>query len=366
MFNNVYQGKRVFVTGHTGFKGSWLCEWLIGLGAEVTGFSLPLAKNQKLFEQLELEKRILSSVEGDIRDHSALQNAISEARPDFVFHLAAQPLVRLSYREPILTFKTNFDGTLNLLEALRTKSEPCIAVIVTTDKCYENREWLNSYREEDALGGRDPYSASKACSEIVTHSYRRTFFDSESPVNVASARAGNVIGGGDWAEDRIVPDIVRAIRKTEPVVVRNCQATRPWQHVLEPLSGYLWLGAKMSTSRQNNFATYDCFNFGPSLDSNQAVIELVRRMICVMGGTWRDDSPKDQPHEASRLNLSIDKAFHVLGWSPLWDFDESIRETAEWYQVDLAGGDVLHKTKEQISNYCRAAVKRDLAWAKSE
>jgi len=244
MFRGLYAGKKVFVTGHTGFKGSWLCEWLLGLGAEVTGYSLRPPTQPALFEQIALAGR-LKHIIGDIRDLPGLSRALKEAQPEFVFHLAAQPIVRDSYISPVQTFEVNLMGTVHVLEALRSVSHPCAAVLVTTDKCYENKEWAYGYREDAPLGGHDPYSASKAAAEVAISSYRRSFFQSH-PVSVASARAGNVIGGGDWAVDRIVPDCIRALEKKQPIPVRNPRATRPWQHVLEPLSGYLWLGACLS------------------------------------------------------------------------------------------------------------------------
>ena len=249
MFCGLYAGKRVLVTGHTGFKGSWLCEWLLGLGAKVTGYSLSPPTQPALFEQLGLAGR-LRHIIGDIRDLPGLSRALRKARPDFVFHLAAQPLVRDSYANPVETFAVNLMGTVHVLEALRSVRHPCAAVFITTDKCYENREWAYGYREDDPLGGSDPYSASKGAAELAISSYRRSFFGSH-PVRIASARAGNVIGGGDWAVDRIVPDCMRALEKGKPIPVRNPKATRPWQHVLEPLSGYLWLGACLAGSAED-------------------------------------------------------------------------------------------------------------------
>lgn len=252
MFGNFYQNKRIFLTGHTGFKGSWLAEWLLILGAEVHGYALDPQPHESLFDQLGLAARIAGDTRADLADRSALTKALNQANPDLVLHLAAQPLVRLSYRIPLETFATNVMGTANVLEAVRLRNQACSVVCVTTDKCYDNREWLHAYREEDAMGGHDPYSASKGAAELVIASYRRSFFSSEiyNPkftINLASARAGNVIGGGDWALDRIVPDCIRALREGQAIPVRNKIATRPWQHVLEPLSGYLWLAANLAS-----------------------------------------------------------------------------------------------------------------------
>ncbi|MDB4533101.1 CDP-glucose 4,6-dehydratase [bacterium] len=363
MFTNAFQGKRVLVTGHTGFKGSWLCEWLLRLNAEVHGISLPATEGQELFSQLHLLTRIDEHFEVDIRDAGLLSSVVQSVKPDFVFHLAAQPLVRKSYHEPALTVETNVMGTINVLEALRGLSSACTAIIITTDKCYENREWLHAYRESDALGGHDPYSASKACAEVVTHCYRNSFFSSISEIRVASARAGNVIGGGDWAEDRIVPDIVQAVRSGSPVEVRNRYATRPWQHVLEPLSGYLRLASVTSSATFQNARQFDSFNFGPNLDANRSVADLVQEFLTHMDGTWVDKTVENEPHEAGRLNLAIDKAHHLLGWMPCWDFAKAVSQTSRWYQNEVEGGDVLGMTQQQIDEYCSTALKKQISWA---
>ena len=366
MFGNTFQGTRVLITGHTGFKGSWLCEWLLSLGVEVHGFALPAADNRSLSVQLKHSDRIASHHEGDIRDSLSIQKLISDTSPDFLFHLAAQPLVRRSYSEPKSTINTNVIGTVNVLEGLRDLSNPCTAIIVTTDKCYENREWLHSYRESDALGGYDPYSASKACAEIVTHSYRQSFFQVDSKVRVATARAGNVIGGGDWAEDRIVPDIINALRSATPVEVRNRFATRPWQHVLEPLSGYLSLASKLSATEQAEASELCRFNFGPKLEANRSVAELVDEFLKYTPGSWIDKTSSNQPHEAGRLNLSIDHAFHLLGWLPCWDFPKAVEATSQWYHAEFENADVLETTQQQIEEYTSDASQQSLAWALSE
>ena len=359
-FANSYQGKRVLVTGHTGFKGAWLCEWLLALGAEVTGYSLSAPTSPSLFDQLGLAQR-LTHLEGDILEPSKLRAAIAQAQPDFLFHLAAQPLVRASYADPVRTFDVNVLGTVQVLEALRSLTKPCAAVCVTTDKCYENREWLYGYREEDPLGGHDPYSASKAAAEIVIASYRKSFFTG-GPVRVASARAGNVIGGGDWAVDRIVPDSIRALSARQPIAVRNRHATRPWQHVLEPLSGYLWLGARLAAAE--SFAS--AFNFGPSHDADRTVGELVTELLRHWPGHWDDRTDPHAPHEAGRLQLATDKAHALLGWSPAWGFAEAVGATISWYRTvhgNPSAENLRTLTQNQIRQYTEAARAAAIRWA---
>jgi CDP-glucose 4,6-dehydratase len=352
-----FRGARVLVTGHTGFKGSWLCEWLLELGAEVHGFALAPATTPALFNQLGLAARIAAHTLGDVRDRTAVDQAVTAARPDFIFHLAAQPLVRLSYAEPVETFDTNVLGTAHVLDAARRLHRRCVVIVVTTDKCYENREWLHGYREEDPLGGHDPYSASKACAEIVTAAYRRSFFHAGDPVAVASARAGNVIGGGDWATDRIVPDCMRALAEGRPVAVRNAAATRPWQHVLEPLGGYLTLAARLAVVQQQGpkeelGRLTAAFNFGPTLMANRPVRELVQEILMHWPGEWRDASDPAAPHEAGKLMLAIDKAHHVLGWNPAWDFATSVARTVEWYRgCHTAPASARKLTLDQIRAY---------------
>ncbi|MEB3310318.1 MAG: CDP-glucose 4,6-dehydratase [Snowella sp.] len=331
-----WEGKKVFLTGHTGFKGSWLSTWLLELGAEVIGLSLPPNTQPALFEQLELDKHLTHHL-GDIRDANLVSRLIQESQPDIVFHLAAQPLVRLSYVEPVETWNANVMGTIHVLEALRKINHPCVGIFITTDKCYENREWVYGYRENDHLGGRDPYSSSKAGAELAIASWRNSFFsDSKCPVKIASVRAGNVIGGGDWAKDRIVPDAIRSLQKKEKIPVRNPQATRPWQHVLEPLSGYLLLAeeiyqalTKHNLERLTQLCT--AFNFGPLLSSNRTVEDLVLEILCHWPGNWQDQSDPNAPHEAGLLNLVTDKAYHQLGWQPRWNFETTIKRTVNWY-----------------------------------
>jgi CDP-glucose 4,6-dehydratase len=359
-----FHGKRVFVTGHTGFKGSWLCEWLLQLGAEVTGYSLPAPTDPALFHQLELAPRLRHLV-GDIRDAGKLRDALVGARPDFVFHLAAQPLVTEAYAQPAETFEINVMGTVHVLEALRLLQHPCVAVLVTTDKCYENREWIYGYREEDPLGGHDPYSASKAAAELAISSYRRSFFQ-QHPVKVASVRAGNVIGGGDWAKNRIVPDCIRALQQGQTIPVRNPKATRPWQHVLEPLGGYLWLAARLAAAAPRDARLCSAFNFGPGHDANRSVADLVQEVLKHWPGRWEDRSNPQAVHEAQLLQLATDKAHALLGWRPVWPFAETVRETVAWYREANAHPDaaaVRALTLAQIGRYAaraREAGMRDL------
>jgi len=346
-----YCGKRILVTGHTGFKGSWLCEWLLRLGAEVCGFSNGIPTRPSLFAQLRLGKRLAKDIRGDVRNGDELKAAVIGIKPDFVFHLAAQPLVRLSYDRPVETFDTNVMGTVHVLDALRFLKNKCNAVMITTDKCYENRETSRPYREDDPMGGYDPYSCSKGCDELIVSSYRRSFFnDPAAHVWVASARAGNVIGGGDWARDRIIPDWFRALRKGVPIPVRNKVSTRPWQHVLEPLSGYLTLGAALDARK--DFATVASgFNFGPDPDANRTVRDVVEELLKHTSGKWIDTSDPKAVHEAGLLNLDIRKARKVLGWRPTWDFEKTIEQVALWYVGVGKGENALELTQKQIGEF---------------
>ncbi len=363
-FADIYRGKRVLVTGHTGFKGAWLSEWLLALGADVTGLALPPPTTPALFAELGLESRLKHRIV-DVRDQATVARVVTETQPDFVFHLAAQPIVRRSYSEPVETFATNVMGTAHVLDAVRLRNRPCVVIAVTTDKCYENREWVHSYREEDPLGGRDPYSASKGATEIVVSSYRRSFFARpDSPVRLASARAGNVVGGGDWAEDRIVPDCVKRLQAGEAIPVRNPRATRPWQHVLEPLSGYLWLAACLAQAESAATPLASAFNFGPSLASNRSVVELVQTVLKHWPGRWEDRSDPTAVHEAHLLNLATDKAHHLLGWSAAWDFSATIANTIAWYRAQAERRAAARQlTLDQIANYTAAARGAQLAWA---
>jgi len=362
---HLYSGKRVLVTGHTGFKGAWLCEWLLGLGAEVYGLSLPALK-PSLFFALELERRMKHSIQ-DIRHAADLTETVREVRPDFIFHLAAQALVRVSYREPVPTFATNALGTAHLLEAVRVANFPCAVVVITTDKCYENDGAAHggsprSFKENDPLGGHDPYSASKAAAEIIVASYRDSYFSHGTDVALASARAGNVVGGGDWAEDRLVPDCIRALQAGQPIPVRNPNFTRPWQHVLEPLSGYLLLGAKLEAARQSKssaeIARYaQAFNFGPEPDANRSVRDLVEEVLRHWPGSWEQIPQEKHLPEAPLLSLAIDKARETLGWQPRWNFSETIQQTVSWYRDYFArapqsgAASMIDFTQAQIRAY---------------
>jgi len=363
MFANAFHNKNVWLSGHTGFKGAWLAEWLLKLGAKVHGYALAPNTTPALFNQLDLTSRLHHEL-NDIRDPAAVARSIHQAQPDFVFHLAAQPLVRLSYKQPIDTYAANVMGTVHVLDALRSLKKPCAAVLITTDKCYENHEWIYGYRENDPLGGRDPYSSSKAAAEIAIAAYRRSFFQNH-PVKIASARAGNVIGGGDWAADRIVPDCIRALQTNQPIPVRNPSATRPWQHVLEPLSGYLWLAACLAADHRPQ--TADCrpdanlasaFNFGPSHDSNRTVAELVQEVLKHWPGRWEDKSDPNAVHEAGLLQLSIDKATALLGWWPAWGFATAIEQAVHWYRQPSRA-----LTVAQIKQYTGKARELGLPWA---
>lgn len=369
-FSDIFRDQRVLITGHTGFKGSWLAEWLLMLGAEVHGIALEPPTQPALFEVLALVER-LHHHHGDIRDAAWVSDRVREIAPTFIFHLAAQSLVRTSYDQPVETFATNFMGTAHVLEALRHVDHACSVVAVTTDKCYENHEWVHSYREEDPMGGHDPYSASKGAAEILIASYRRSYFSApDSSVKIASARAGNVIGGGDWAQDRILPDCIRALQAGTAIPVRNKISTRPWQHVLEPLSGYLLLAASIhqaATSADTSRLRALCsgFNFGPALTANRTVESLVKEVLLHWPGRWEDQSDPTAVHEAKLLNLATDKAFHHLHWQPVWPFECTIEQTISWYRQTFADqACAAHQTREQIRAYTSSAASLGLPWAK--
>ena len=335
-FEDFYRGKSVLITGHTGFKGSWLALWLNSRGAKVYGYALPAPKSQNNFRLSKVAGCMAGHIEADIRDFGRLKDCVKKTKPDFIFHLAAQSLVRESYHAPRETFEVNVGGTVNLLEVVRVLKRPCTVVVVTSDKCYENTGKAGGYRETDPMGGHDPYSASKGAAEIVVSSYRRSFFDPDDyaihGVVLSSARSGNVIGGGDWAADRIIPDCVAALAGHEPIMVRNPGAVRPWQHVLEPLSGYLLLAAKMAGKNGNKYC--GAWNFGPSARAMHPVRDLVEKMIASWGrGSWRDVSDKNAPHEAACLTLSSRKAQRELGWRNTWDFNRAVAETVAWYKA---------------------------------
>lgn len=353
MNRDFWKGKRVFLTGHTGFKGSWISLWLQSLGAELTGFALPPHTEPSLFEKADVANG-MRSINGDIRDLDVLMGAMKAAEPDIVIHMAAQALVRESYSSPLDTYSTNVMGTANVLEAIRNAPQVRAAVVVTTDKCYENREWCWGYREDDHLGGYDPYSSSKACTEIVTSAYRRSFFNPECHeqhrVAVASVRAGNVIGGGDWTPDRLIPDLLSFLGRGESIPLRNPHATRPWQHVLEPLSGYLTLAESLFTD--NNGAYSEAWNFGPADEDARPVEWIVNKMTEFWGGgsTWvRVEQP--QPHEASYLKLDCSKARSRLNWMPRWSLEMALAAIIDWHRAYLAGDDMRAATLTQIQDF---------------
>jgi len=353
-----WRGRRVLLTGHTGFKGAWLLLWLQELGAQVWGYALEAEPEPNLFRQLAAERPAGATHGwhhhvGDLADLDHLQSVTATCQPEVVLHLAAQPLVRRSYEDPLGTWRTNVQGTLHLLEALKPLQHPVAVVIVTTDKVYANREWDYGYREHDRLGGHDPYSASKAAAELAVASWRASFCGPaahQTPhLNVATARAGNVIGGGDWAADRIVPDAIRALAADGSADVRNPSATRPWQHVLEPLGGYLLLAEKLAAAEAETAA----YNFGPSLEANRTVRELVEQMLLHWPGSWWDRSDPTAPHEAGRLHLQIDKVHHQLGWQPRWPFATTVERTVNWYRSVLEGESPVERCLQDLNAYWR-------------
>jgi CDP-glucose 4,6-dehydratase len=342
-----FRGKRVFITGHTGFKGSWLSFILKEVGADVMGYALAPEPNGH-FERLNLAARMRHHV-GDVRDAAALRNALQEFRPEYVFHLAAQPLVKRSYDDPVSTFSTNIMGSVNLLEAVRHCASVRSLVQITSDKCYENVEWVWGYRETDTLGGHDPYSASKAGAEIVFSAYQRSFFHSRPDLGAATTRAGNVIGGGDWAADRIVPDCIRAVEAGKPIRLRSPTATRPWQHVLEPLSGYLHL-AHLLHEQPGKFR--GAWNFGPSTREVRTVHDVAKAIVAHLGkGSIEIDAATNHQHEASLLQLNCDKAHQLMGWYPRWSVDQTLAATAGWYGEVLGGSPAEKVTRRQIHEY---------------
>jgi CDP-glucose 4,6-dehydratase len=347
-----YKGKRVFLTGHTGFKGSWLLNWLYLLGADVKGYSLAPLNEHDLFNQIKGDT-LCESVIANILDREKLIAEINSFEPDYIFHLAAQPLVRLSYEIPAETFAVNTLGTAHVLDAVRTLEKPCNVILVTTDKVYENREWHYPYRESDRLGGYDPYSASKACAELVISSYRNSFFNlsdiSHHKKSIASARAGNVIGGGDWAKDRIIPDIVRSLQNNDSAGLRNPGSIRPWQHVLEPLGGYLHLGTRLS-DKPELFS--NSWNFGPNAEDNLTVEDLAKLAVKIWGtGAYHHLKLDHQPHEAGLLKLDINKTINELGWQPKYDARKSIEITLDWYLKTRNSNSVKSFTQSQINEF---------------
>lgn len=366
MFADYYHNRRVLVTGHTGFKGAWLSLWLQQLGAKVTGLALPAPTEANLHALIQpgtFEREIIC----DIRDAAALAAAVKETRPEIIFHLAAQPLVRLSYTTPLATLATNVTGTAHLLEAVRGAALNCITVCVTSDKCYENREWEFAYRENDPMGGHDIYSMSKGAAELVIAAWNRSFFLPNPALGpVVTVRAGNVIGGGDYAADRIVPDCIRALQAGQPILVRNPVAVRPWQHVLECLSGYLWLGARLAQEGKNSRLASP-FNFGPEPSARQPVRRLVEEVLRAWPGEWTDGSTPGSVHEATLLSLSIEKAGALLHWQPTWNFAEAVQQTIAWYhECHVKKNAAMRRlTCQQIDEYTATARGKKLTWALS-
>ena len=364
-FNSVYKGKKVLITGHTGFKGTWLTVFLKQLGAEILGYSVDIPTNPSLFDIIFLKDKIVH-VKGDILDENRLLSTFQDFQPEFVFHMAAQPLVRLSYSEPKLTYETNVIGTVNLLEAVRKTKSVRVVINVTSDKCYENKEWVHGYREVDSLGGDDPYSSSKGCAEIITSAYRSSFFHSDvfdkHIVSLSSVRSGNVIGGGDWAGDRLIPDCVRAIIEKKDIIVRHPKYVRPWQHVLEPLSGYLCLGSLMLQDCRK----YGCaWNFGP-LDSYALTVEdiVVKVIEDWQYGHYVIDNGKHL-HESSLLSLDCRKAMAILNWRPVFDVYTAISKTVQWYKEYYSekNRDMYGLTIKQIKSYIEEARKMNILWS---
>jgi CDP-glucose 4,6-dehydratase len=362
MFNDIYHNKRILITGHTGFKGSWLALWLTQMGAKIVGYSLQPPTEPNHFHLLNMG---INSIIGDTRDAERVKQVFRELQPEIVFHLAAQPIVRLSYKDPIETFSSNVMGTVNILEASKASGSVRAIINVTSDKCYENREWSWGYREIDALGGFDPYSASKVCAEIVTSCWRNSFFNpkdygSTHNTLLASVRAGNVIGGGDWAADRLIPDIMRAVNQQKKVQIRNPQAVRPWQHVLEPLSGYLLLGQKLLEGRKE-FA--EAWNFGPSEEENVSAGEIVQQVKRVWPKTdYEINQTPNQPHEAGMLRLDCSKARTIMQWKPVWDRNTAVEKTALWYRAFYESKEVL--SLDDINSYIADAKRKHIFWTK--
>lgn len=359
MFNNVYKGKTVLVTGHTGFKGSWLSIWLTLLGAKVVGYSLDPYSTRSNFEACGLSKKLHADVRGDVRDLEKIEATISQYQPEIIFHLAAQALVRTSYQEPKLTYETNLMGSLNILEAVRKADCVKTVIMITSDKCYKNVEQIWGYKETDRMGGYDPYSSSKGCAELMISSYRDSFFNpkdfAKHGKSVVSVRAGNVIGGGDWSDNRLIPDCIRFIESGKDIEIRNPKATRPWQHVLEPISGYLKVGEMMIADP----ITYaNNFNFGPPLSSNKTVWDVVQHVVEIYGkGNVVNTSDPNAVHEDTLLNLDVTKAYTMLNWSPKLSLEESIRFTVDWYKQALVREDMYDFCVSQIEQHSGKEAK---------
>ncbi|WP_428331702.1 CDP-glucose 4,6-dehydratase [Mucilaginibacter sp.] len=365
MFNNIYNNKKVLVTGHTGFKGGWLSLWLKQLGAKVYGISNEVYPDPSLYKVSEINSQVESHI-ADIRDLNSMLSIIGKIEPDFVFHLAAQPIVKIAFDNPLDTFNTNIMGTANVLEAIRRIEKPCIAVMITSDKCYDNVEWPWGYKETDHLGGKDPYSASKGAAELIIKTYFHSFFKKQGKIKIASVRAGNVIGGGDWADSRIVPDCFRAWAKGDKVIIRSPNSTRPWQHVLEPLSGYLQTGQLLYNPDKVNI-NGEAYNFGPPTDQNYTVLDLLRQLAI----NWDNQNADilqiesgDFP-ESGLLKLNIDKSLFHMEWKPTLNFNETAKFTSDWYQAYYKSNEVnmLDFTKDQISEYIIVAQRKGILWS---
>jgi len=355
-FDNFYKNKRVLVTGHTGFKGSWLSIWLLHLGAEVIGYALEPYSAKDNFVLTNLSEKI-TDIRGDIRNFEKFDSIVDQYNPEIIFHLAAQPIVRLSYEIPHETLETNVMGTVNVLEVFRKSKSARILIIITSDKCYENKEWIWGYRENDPVGGYDPYSASKGAAELISAAYIRSFFNPEyfkmHGKVIATVRAGNVIGGGDWAKDRIIPDCIRSLEENRPIEVRNPQSVRPWQYVLEPLNGYLLLASKMY---EDPVKYSGAWNFGPDTDAIITVKEVVEKVIKYYGkGKWEDISDPNELHEAKLLNLDTSKARFLLGWKPILNVEEAVRMTVEWYK-GYSTKKIFNFNINQIKKFMRISI----------
>ncbi len=346
--------KKVFITGHTGFKGSWLSILLNSLGSEVFGYALKPNTEPNLYYEAKVNK-IAESVYGDINDLDTLSSSLTEIKPDIVLHLAAQPLVRESYNDPVTTYKTNAIGTVNILESVRSSSSVRAFLNITTDKCYENKEWVWGYRENDPLGGHDPYSASKACSELITSSYAKSFFNNDSAPGIATARAGNVIGGGDWSNDRLIPDIFKSFEKNKPLIIRNPKSTRPWQHVLEPIYGYMLLIENLWNNKNNFSGSY---NFGPFSEGEKDVLFIVKNLYEQLGmkDSWIIDENTKNPHEANYLKLDISKAMALLNWVPKLSIEESLTRTVEWYINWKSNKDAHDLCLQEIDKFLKGDI----------
>jgi CDP-glucose 4,6-dehydratase len=364
MFGNVYKGKKVLITGHTGFKGSWLSAWLLKMGADVYGYSIDIPSTPSHFVELGLEKEITHQL-GDVRDIKQFKRFLDEHQPEVVFHMAAQPIVRRSFVDPLETVQTNVLGVTNILEIARQVDYIKSLIIITSDKCYENVEWTFGYREIDAVGGEDPYSASKGAGEVIASSYMRSFFEDEKTY-ITTVRAGNVIGGGDWANDRLIPDSIRAWANNDILTIRNPNATRPWQHVLEPLSGYLHVGSELI--KRNKRCKNESFNFGPDASVNKTVEEVLQEMSKSWENVkWKVESNPMQHKEAGLLKLCCDKAHHYLNWYPTLDFKTTIQFTMHWYKMFYAKDDsynVKDFTGNQIESYIEHAEKKQIEWTR--